>query len=241
MFPLDFFKNFLKNISIKILDKIYDYYKYKLLYECSNIEIGRKILSLYETILFVEQYMYNVPSFTNKFSLLEYSLSLIESTSDGFICEFGVASGLTINFIAEKVPNKIIYGFDSFEGLPEDWRDGFPKGTFKMSKLPEVNKNVELFVGLFSDTLPFFIKNVSGNALFLHIDCDLYSSTKTIFENLFQFIKSGTIIVFDEYFNYPGWKAGEYKAFLEFIQISGKSFEYIGYNKFGEQVAVKIL
>lgn len=87
----------------------------------------------------------------------------------------------------------------------------------------------------------FFIEIISGNAFFLHIDCDLYSSKKTIFQNLFKFIKTGTIIVFDEYFNYPGWKASEYKALMEFIQISGKSFEYIGYNKFGEQVAIKIL
>lgn len=52
---------------------------------------------------------------------------------------------------------------------------------------------------------------------------------------------SGTIIVFDEYFNYPGWQEGEYKAFYEFINETNLKFEYIGYVEISEQVAVKIL
>jgi hypothetical protein len=45
-------------------------------------------------------------------------------------------------------------------------------------------------------------------------------------------------IVFDEFFNYPGWKYGEYKAFIESKNVE---YEYIGYCKYDEQVAVKIL
>jgi hypothetical protein len=35
--------------------------------------------------------------------------------------EFGVSRGVTINFLAALNPMKKIYGFDSFEGNPEDW------------------------------------------------------------------------------------------------------------------------
>jgi len=49
------------------------------------------------------------------------------------------------------------------------------------------------------------------------------------------------VIVFNEYFNYPGWQEGEYKAFQEFISDTGLSYEYIGYNHLHEQVAVKIV
>ena len=75
----------------------------------------------------------------------------------------------------------------------------------------------------------------------MHIDCDLYSSTKTVLENFHSRIKTGTIIVFDEYFNYPGWQEGEYKAFVEYIEKSDFSFEYIGYCRYHQQVALKIV
>ena len=66
----------------------------------------------------------------------------------------------------------------------------------------------------------------------MYIDCDLYSSTITILENFHSRIKTGTIIVFDEYFNYPEWQEGEYKAFTEYIERSDFSFEYIGYCRY---------
>ena len=73
--------------------------------------------------------------------------------------EFGVASGKTINYIS-KFTNDTVYGFDSFEGLPEKWRNGFDKGCFNRNgNLPKVNKNVTLIKGWFDETLPNFIEN----------------------------------------------------------------------------------
>lgn len=105
--------------------------------------------------------------------------------------------------------------------------------------LPQVNKNVRLVKGWFNETLPAFIKEHSEPCAFIHVDCDLYSSTKTIFDNLKNQICTGTVIAFDEYFNYPGWQEGEYKAFMEFIAWSGLEFEYIARTD-AAQVAVKI-
>jgi hypothetical protein len=76
---------------------------------------------------------------------------------------------------------------------------------------------------------------------FLHIDCDLYSSTKTVLHYLGNRIRSGTVIVFDEYFNYVGWRNHEYKAFAEFIAASGLSYRYIGVVPSYQQVGVVIL
>ena len=71
--------------------------------------------------------------------------------------EFGVANGNTINYIS-KFTNDKVYGFDSFEGLPEKWRDGFDKGAFNRNGvLPQVNSNVELIKGWFNETLVNFI------------------------------------------------------------------------------------
>lgn len=158
--------------------------------------------------------------------------------------EFGVRKGETVNLIAEAFPNKFIYGFDSFEGLPEDWRYDsrfdLQKGAFNLNGyLPPVRKNVRLIKGWFNETLPEFVKSHPEPCAFIHVDCDIYSSTKTIFDNLKNQIVSGTVIAFDEYFNYPGRQQGEYKALMEFVAENNLEFEYIARTNFS-QVAVKI-
>jgi hypothetical protein len=82
------------------------------------------------------------------------------------------------------------------------------------------------------------LKENPGQIGFLHIDSDLYSSAKTIFELLSSRLRPGAVIVFDEYFNYPEWEEGEYKAFMEFLDKTGLSIEFIGYHRNEEQVAV---
>lgn len=191
-----------------------------------------------ETAKYIIDKMPTVSHFANKYELLTFALSKV--SLDGLFLEFGVYSGNTINHISKEKPYCKIYGFDSFEGLPESWRSGFEKGKFTKENLPEVNSNVTLIKGWFDQTLPSFVNEHSEQIAFLHVDCDLYSSTKTVFNTLNNRIKSGTVIVFDEYFNYPNWQNHEYKAFQEFIKDSGLEYEYIGYVYTLEQVAVII-
>ncbi|MBQ4403651.1 MAG: class I SAM-dependent methyltransferase [Selenomonadaceae bacterium] len=154
--------------------------------------------------------------------------------------EFGVYTGNSINFTSSTVPDKIIYGFDSFEGLPEDWRYDSRKGAFNVNgKMPQLNSNVRLIKGWFNETLPDFVKAHPEPCAFIHVDCNLYSSTKTIFDNLKNQIVSGTVIAFDDYLNYPGWQEGEHKAFMELVAKKGFEFDYIARTNF-QQVAVKI-
>jgi len=146
--------------------------------------------------------------------------------------EFGVYSGNTINYIS-KFTNEKVYGFDSFEGLPETWRDGFDKGFFSTNGiLPMVNNNVELIKGWFNETLLGFIQAQNKKVSFIHMDADLYSSTKYIFDVLKDYIDDDCIIVFDELVNYPGFDGdtGELKAFYEFITENKVDYEWIGMN-----------
>jgi len=146
--------------------------------------------------------------------------------------EFGVASGNTINYISKFTKDKV-YGFDSFEGLPEKWRDGFDKGAFNRNgNLPEVNSNVKLIKGWFNKTLLNFIKKKNKKVSFIHMDADLYSSTKYIFDVLKDYIDKDCIIVFDELVNYPGFDGdkGELKAFYEFIKENNVVYNWIGMN-----------
>ncbi|WP_294535172.1 class I SAM-dependent methyltransferase [uncultured Rhodoblastus sp.] len=179
----------------------------------------------------------DLPTFTDHLALLAYAMG--QRKLEGLILEFGVFSGQTINFLASLTTQRI-YGFDSFEGLPEDWRPDFPKGCFRRD-LPEVGDNVELVVGWFDQALPTFLANHSEKASLIHVDCDLYSSTKIIFDLCQDRIAAGTIIVFDEFFNYVGWRRHEYKAFMELIATKDLRFKYIGYVPRHQQVAVEIL
>lgn len=164
-----------------------------------------------------------LPNNTKLFGLLK------DRISEGLILEFGVNRGGSINQIAKLFPNRQIYGFDTFTGLPEDWVI-LPKGEFDLGgKLPRVEKNVKLIKGLIQETLPIFKKEHDEKIAFIHIDTDLYSSAKTILTELKDQIND-THILFDEYWNFPNWKQEEYKAFMEFIEETGLKFKYIAHN-----------
>ncbi len=145
----------------------------------------------------------------------------------GLYCEFGVSGGSSLNYVAERV-SAVVHGFDWFRGLPEDWRDGIRAGEWSTGGvLPEVRPNVELHVGLFHETLPEFLRVHPEPIAFAHVDCDLYSSTKTVLEHISPRIVPGTVLVFDEYQNFPGWERHEYRAFQELVHERSLQYEYI--------------
>jgi hypothetical protein len=207
--------------------------------DARNIPRMRQMRALEKTVDYINEHMRTVQSFPDRLSLLEHALLQIKPGSEGLICEFGVYQGHSLNFIAAKV-RQPIYGFDSFEGLPEPWMDGAPQGWFKVDSLPEVLSNVTLVKGRFDQTLSGFLATHPGEALFLHIDSDLYSSCKTVLEAFASRIRSGTVVAFDEYFNHPGWEHGEYKAWQECAEKYGWEYEFLGYTAQAQQVALKI-
>lgn len=147
--------------------------------------------------------------------------------NSGLWLEFGVCSGRTINLISRNTEDKV-YGFDSFYGLPEDWGDHQKKGSYSRDgDLPQVNDNVELVVGLFEDTLDDFLEKHKQPVAYLHLDADLYSSTKFVLDKLSDRIVSGTVISFDEIYNYPEYKDHEIKAWVEFCNENKISSEWI--------------
>lgn len=145
--------------------------------------------------------------------------------ADGLILEFGVAQGSSINHLAKLFAPHPVYGFDWFNGLPEAWC-GFPQGHFAGEPL-WVPANVRLVRGLFEETLDDFLDLLPDPVAFLHIDCDLYASTRTVLAKLERRIVPGSVIVFDEYHGYPAWREGEFKAWMEFVRRTRKSFRYV--------------
>jgi hypothetical protein len=186
---------------------------------------------------FIREHLPTAPHFGHPHATLEHALGLVET--EGMALEFGVYTGGTLKLIATAFEGRGVYGFDSFEGLPEDWRNGFPAGLFGVDGLPDVD-GAELVVGWFDDTLPGFLDAHPGPVSFLHVDCDLYSSTKTVLELVGPRLAPGSVIVFDEYFNYPGWQEHEHKAWREYVDRTGIEFDYCGYTYDHEQVIMKV-
>jgi hypothetical protein len=172
--------------------------------------------------------------------LLEFALK--QCVIDGLIMEFGVFRGKSLRLIADST-EQTVFGFDSFEGLPEDWDNLQRKGQFSLQGVaPQFEQaNISLVPGWFENTLPAFLDRHAGPARFVHVDADIYSSAVTILTALRGRIVAGTVIVFDEYFNYPGWENHEHKAFQEFIRDTGLRFEYLGFASSACAVAVKII
>lgn len=139
----------------------------------------------------------------------------------GLIAEFGVHTGRGLTQIAKAFPGETVHGFDSFEGLPEAWTGSREDaGAFDIGgKPPELEvTNTEFHVGWFDETVPAFASSTTDRFRFVHLDADLYSSTKTVFDGLTDRFVPGTVIVFDEYFGYHGWRQHEHRAFTEFLQ-----------------------
>ena len=95
--------------------------------------------------------------------------------------------------------------------------------------------------GWFNKTLPIFIKNHDEKIALINIDCDIYSSTRDIFQYLGPKITEGTVIVFDEYIINKTWRDDEFKAFQEWVCAKRITYEYITVSFFSKQVAVRIL
>lgn len=208
-----------------------------------DLHSGQDLLAVAESAAFATEHMPTTPRFGHPHDTLRHALDL--TSTDGMALEFGVAGGTTLQIIADRLGGaepaggRLVAGFDVFTGLPEDWRTGFAAGEFAQRGLPTV-PGARLVPGLFADTLPGFLAQNPGPVAFLHLDADLYSSTKTVLDLLGDRLVPGSVVVFDEYFNYPGWRRHEYQAWAEFVAQTGTQFDYAGYSADNEQVIVVV-
>lgn len=114
-----------------------------------------------------------------------------EHRSGEAVCcfEFGVWQGESLRHFARlnSHAQSAFYGFDSFEGLPEDWTVAHPKGTFDTGgRMPQSDDPRVHFVrGWFHESLPAFFRahadlvesiRSGERPLVVHVDSDLFSS-----------------------------------------------------------------
>lgn len=211
--------------------------RFMLRHYAGNLLVDLNLEAKAQTLEYIKANMADAPFFEKHPALVDFALGQVDKP--GLTLEFGVGRGKTMRWIAPQVDGTV-YGFDSFEGIQEYW-NGNPVGSFAQSKLPKVPDNVEFVVGYFDAVLPGFLEEHAEPVAFLHVDCDLYSSTVTIFDALGERLQPGAIVLFDEYYNFHRWQQHEFKAFQEFVEKSGLKYEYIAFSVTGQQVAVRVL
>lgn len=162
--------------------------------------------------------------------------------TDGQALEFGVFKGRSINYMATVRPDARFHGFDSFEGLPEVWKSN-SIGHFA-TNLADIKfrENVVIHTGMFDATLPLYITEKTGRVLQgIHIDCDIGSSTKSVFNHLSALIESSKpLLLFDEMYNYPDYDKHEAGAFCDWVNQNQVAFKIIARTSH-EQVLIRLL
>jgi hypothetical protein len=149
------------------------------------------------------------------------------SERDVLYLEFGVFHGEATRYWSKLLrnPKSKLHGFDSFEGLPEDWAGVGPKSDWDVGgKIPKIDDpRVRFFQGWFDQTLPTY-RFPEHEVMVVILDADLYSSTTTVLNALEDQIAPGTYLYFDE-FNH---RFDEMRAFDEFVKRTGMKFSVVG-------------
>jgi O-methyltransferase len=153
----------------------------------------------------------------------------------GDYLEFGVYRGSSFTLAARSAAkcglNTMRYfAFDSFDGLPEAEGKVFAHGEFACSEqnftrmITKAGVPIDKVVkvkGFYDESLTNDIKRKYklDRAAVVHIDCDLYSSTKDVLAFIEGIVQTGTIIIFDDWSVFRNEQHpedfGEPKAFNE--------------------------
>ena len=172
----------------------------------------------------------------NRWALFDRMTDL--SKKDRPFYEFGVWRAESFKYLIKTFGKG--YGFDTFDGLPENWHKE-KAGTYSSDgNIPKI-KGGKFIVGNFEKTLPGFFKRNRPKASIINFDADLYSSTICALNFAKPVIDQHTILIFDEFLMNQNWEQDEYRALEEFCFKNKYSYEVLALSFFTKQVAVKII
>jgi hypothetical protein len=155
----------------------------------------------------------------------------ISTSPNSLFMELGVFTGHTLSLINQNTENTIVYGFDTFSGLPEDWAESsgnilYNKNAFATSIPVDTDKNT-FIVGKVEDTLLDFLKEKNQKIKFIHLDLDLYSASRYALNTIFDYLEDEAIIVIDDVYGLPSWEEHSIKSLSECFDESKYDMEPI--------------
>jgi predicted O-methyltransferase YrrM len=194
---------------------------------------------------FIKQHLGTASLFdTKKGGYFQFVMEEVcKSSNPGLWLEFGVRDGVSAKYFAkyaaDYAQDKCLYGFDSFNGIRNDWSSiSEPRGSFSLhGQIPKPIPNCKFIVGWIEVTLDKFLLNNSSKISFVNFDFDVYQPTKFALERIAERLTPGAIIIFDEFHGYPGWMNHEKKALEEVLDPN--KYKFIAFSR--KQAAIKLL
>jgi O-methyltransferase len=193
--------------------------------------VGTLLQNVYSVLFFYRSAFKSTTRFHERTALWRNAFDTVGREQEIIVLEFGVWKGESIKTFAElnHHPQTIFVGFDSFEGLPEEWMSNFKsmeKGFFSTGgDAPRgVEPRIQFKKGWFEETLPQFLEDndLTHKPVLVHFDADLYSSTLFVLSRLWGKLDS-FYFIFDE------WTGGEALALMNFQQAYGGDFTFYGH------------
>ena len=178
-----------------------------------------------------------VPNLADRFAVFDEAARRVRGSRPLYL-EFGVYRGRTLRYWASKLPSPSarFVGFDSFEGLPEDWQANAQAGSFSVGAPPTIDDpRVSFVVGWFDETLPSF-EPPSHDQLVVNLDCDLYSSTRSVLDWLTPHLRPGTLVYFDDLFN----RDHQWRALREWLDGAGKTAVPVAMARWGHHLLFEV-
>jgi O-methyltransferase len=195
-----------------------------------------------KTASWIHEHALSAPTCDTRFALYDAVAGVVGKPL--VYLEFGVAGGASLaHWVrSDPDPHALFFGYDTFEGIPEDW-GRIPKGSYSTNgQLPEIDdRRLTLVKGFFEDSLPDSLRLVPlDRALVVHLDADLYSSTRFVLDTLDCHFKSGDVLIFDEFACLTS-SVHEFRAFYEWQLASGWQTTVIGRTGQHQQVALRLV
>ncbi len=164
--------------------------------------------------------------YSKRYRLYQHVVESAKLTNESIdYLEFGVFRGESVKWWVRNCHHADcrFYGFDTFEGLPEDW--GMYKKGEMTANIPVIeDARVQFVQGLFQNSVPGFLATANlknDKRKVIHLDADLFSSTLYALTSLAPYLKKGDILLFDE-FNVPNHEYFAFKVFSESYYVKTK-------------------
>lgn len=214
-----------------------EFMAWKLASESTGAYINRHLFSVR---LFKSDSATPRNDFDGRNALLDHAVRHV--TSSGLFVQCGLRNIDALNFLARVLPpEQIIHGVGSLETVLEERPLGNTRrGVCRSDEPPKVRSNVRLHTGWIEESFPAFLDQNREPIAFLYLDLEDYAANQLVLNRIGNRFSPGAIIVFEEYFNFPGWEQFGYRAFQEWIAGSPFQYEYIGFTPRHYSVAVKL-
>ncbi|MHC1563058.1 TylF/MycF/NovP-related O-methyltransferase [Actinomycetospora sp. C-140] len=196
----------------------------------------RTALGALEQGNWIRQMEAHVPNRGDRFDVFAEIVDRLRSPRPLYL-EFGVHEGRTLQWWSEHLatPGARFVGFDSFDGLPNDWHQDAPAGSFATGIVPRFDDpRVEIVPGWFSDTLPGR-ELPEHDELVVNVDCDLYSSTREVLDWLEAHLRPGTLVYFDDLFDHDA----ELRAVWEWVEEHPETVRPLSMARWGQHLLLE--